>query len=57
MKIGNLGKAIACASLWFYAAYITNGVEHFWQGAVIAVGTFAMSAFVIFYFDREPDTK
>ena len=56
MKIGNLAKAIAFASLWFYAAYVGKGVDPIWV-AIISVGTFAMSVFVIFYFDREPDTK
>ncbi len=56
MKSGNIGKGIAFASLWFYAATISVG-QGFFQGVVIALGTFAVSAFVVFLFDSGPDKK
>ncbi len=57
MKIGNLGKAIAFASLWFYAATVTPGVEHFYEGGIIFVATAAFSVYVIFLFDRGSDRQ
>ncbi len=57
MRIGNLGKAIAFASLWFYAATVTPGVEHFYEGAIIFVATAAFSVYVIFLFDRGSDRQ
>ncbi len=54
MKIGNLSKAIAFASLWVYAAIVTPGVERFDQGGQIWVVTVIMSFVVIYLFDRGP---
>ncbi len=57
MKIGNLAKGIAFASLWAYAAFVTKGVSHFYEGTIIFIATAAFSVFVIYQFDQEPDKK
>ena len=57
MKIGNLAKGIAFASLWAYAAFVSKGVAHFYEGAIIFVATAAFSVFVIYQFDQESDKK
>ncbi len=54
MKIGNIGKGIAFASLWFYAATIYPKDGALWETALVSFGTFAASIFVIFYFDKGP---
>ncbi len=56
MEIGNLGKAIAFASLWAYAAYVGKGAEPIWM-AVLFVATAAFSVYVIFLFDSKPNKK
>ncbi len=61
MKIGNLGKAIAFASLWFYAAYVSTALvskgTETWEVGVFFVATAAFSVYVIFLFDSKPKKK
>ena len=56
MRIGNLSKAIAFASLWIYAAAATPSVASSFQsdGTTIWALTLVMSFVVIFLFDRGP---
>ena len=56
MKIGNLAKAIAFASLWAYAAFVSQGVEPVYV-AIVFVATAAFSVFVIYQFDQKPDKE
>jgi len=57
MKYGNIGKAIAFASLWFYAATIYPHDGTLWETAFVSFGTFAGSVLVIFIFDSGPEKK
>ena len=57
MSIGNLAKSIAFASLWAYAAIVSQGVPQFDERAKIWFLTAVMSFVVIYLFDRGPDRK
>tara|TARA_Y100000031_G_C8117725_1_gene336710 strand:+ start:602 stop:778 length:177 start_codon:yes stop_codon:yes gene_type:complete len=58
MKIGNLGKAIAFASLWFYCAFVSaEGIEHFYEKIILFIATAAFSVYVIYLFDSKPNKK
>jgi len=57
MKYGNIGKGIAFASLWYYAATIYPSLEEWGHGFLIAGIMVGMSFAVMSRFDGKPDKK
>ena len=56
MRIGNLAKAIAFASIWIYAAFAKNLAQDT-SGNINWVVAVIMSFVVIYLFDKGPDAK
>jgi len=56
MKYGNIGKAIAFASLWFYAAF-TKVIAQDTSANIIWLVAIIMSFVVIYLFDKGPVKK
>ena len=57
MKYGNIGKGIAFASLWIFAAIVTPGLEWPSLGVFIVAVMVGMSFAVMRLFDGRIDTK
>ncbi len=56
MRIGNLAKAIAFASLWIYAAFAQNLAQDTSENITWVVAVI-MSFVVIYLFDKGPESK
>ena len=57
MRIGNIAKAIAFASIWIYAAFAEPVIAQHESGNIIWIVALIMSFVVIFLFDKGPEHK